>query len=99
MKFVLLGGISILSGVLIFGFTLVAAAVYSPQVATLGYSANLGVYGTALKEIGILPLMMSFIFFVVGLVLIVKGEEIYGNHTADKISDLEETHIDTAENK
>ncbi|MGI2326862.1 hypothetical protein [Planococcus sp. YIM B11945] len=63
MKEILVGGIGILSGVILFGLTLVGAAIYSPYLATVGYSSELGLYVTALKEIGILPIVISIALF------------------------------------
>lgn len=72
IKQVIAGGIGVLSGVILFGFTLVAAAVYSSYVATNGYFTNLGVFGTALKEIGVLPLIISALLFAGGVYILIR---------------------------
>lgn len=73
IKQTVVGGIGVLSGVILFGLTLVAAAIYSIYVATDGYYTNLGVYGTALKEIGIFPLVISAVLFVAGVYFLISG--------------------------
>ncbi|KAB7709099.1 phosphatase [Bacillus aerolatus] len=76
MKKLIIGGTGVLSGVILFGMTLIAAAVYSlyltaPDIGS--YDTNLGVFGTALKEIGNIPLIISLLLFIVGVFYLIKG--------------------------
>lgn len=73
MKQLIGGGIGVISGVLLFGFTLIAAAVYSLQMGSGGYYGEMGVYLSALWEVGIVPIILSVFFFIIGLVLLFKA--------------------------
>ncbi len=55
---------------------LISAAVYSlylsaPDIG--GYETDLDVYGTAIKEIGTVPLVVSGILFLVGIYYLIIG--------------------------
>lgn len=75
MKQLIGGGIGVISGILLFGFTLVAAAVYSPQLKETGYSREFGLYLSALWEVGLVPIILSVFFFIIGLVLLFKATD------------------------
>lgn len=75
MKQLIAGGIGVLSGVILFGFTLVAAAIYALELSSIGYYTQWGLYGSALLAIGIVPLVISAALFTVGLVLLFKGAD------------------------
>lgn len=75
MKNTILGGVGILSGVILFGFTLVAAAVHSLSLREFGYSTDLGVYGTALQEVGVIPIIISVVLFGFGIGFWFMGKE------------------------
>lgn len=63
MRELIAGGIGVISGILLFGFTSIAAAVYSPQLRETGYSGEFGLYLSALWEVGAVPIIFSLIFF------------------------------------
>ncbi|MBT2582625.1 hypothetical protein [Planococcus sp. ISL-109] len=63
MKHIIAGGIGVISGIVLFGFTLVAAAIYALELSSIGYSGKWGLYGSALIEIGIVPLLISASLF------------------------------------
>ncbi|MEZ0481594.1 phosphatase [Planococcus sp. SSTMD024] len=75
MKQLIGGGIGVISGILLFGFTLVAAAVYSLHLREVGYSGEYGLYLTALGEVGIFPIILSLVLFIAGLVLLFKATD------------------------
>lgn len=75
MKQLIGGGIAVISGVLLFGFTLVAAAIYTLQMGSGGYYSEYGLYLSALWEVGMVPLVLSIIFFIIGLVLLFKATD------------------------
>lgn len=75
MKQLIGGGIGVISGILLFGFTLVAAAVYSLHLREVGYSGEFGLYLSALGEVGIFPIILSMILFFSGLVLLFKATD------------------------
>ncbi|MFC4713475.1 hypothetical protein [Planococcus dechangensis] len=75
MKQLIAGGIGVLSGVILFGFTLVAAAIYALELSSIGYYTQWGLYGSALLAIGIVPLVISAGLFTAGLVLLFKGAD------------------------
>lgn len=73
MKQLIAGGIGMLSGVMLLGFTLVAAAVYAPHMAMYGYTERYGLYGSALLDIGIAPLIFSAVLMLSGLVFLYQA--------------------------
>ncbi|MCR8849292.1 phosphatase [Rossellomorea sp. SC111] len=59
---------------ILYGATLIAAAVYSGMLTEdggLGWDSRYGVFGTALREVGTLPLVLAVIAGGTGIVLIV----------------------------
>lgn len=73
LKEIVVGGIGILSGVILFGLILVAAAIYAPyQASTEGFSSQLGVYISTLRTIGLFPLVISAGLFVSGIYFLIK---------------------------
>ncbi|UPM52679.1 phosphatase [Gottfriedia acidiceleris] len=76
MKNLIVGGIGVLTSMLLFGVTLISASIYSlylSQPAGDGWDSNLGVFGTALINIGTIPLILSLVFFIVGIRYVYKG--------------------------
>lgn len=76
LKKVIIGAIGVLSSVILFGLSLVSASIYSFYLTTSGgggWTPNLGPFGTALKEIGAFPVILSVLFFLVGIYFIVMG--------------------------
>lgn len=76
MKKIVIGGIGILSSVILFGMVQLSAVVYSLYLTAAdigGYDSDLGVYGTALKETGTVPLFISGILFLFGIYYLIKG--------------------------
>ncbi|PEJ60133.1 hypothetical protein CN692_02245 [Bacillus sp. AFS002410] len=76
MKNLFIGGIGILSSILLLGMTLITAAVYSLYVAKpygAHYNWRLGPFGSVLFTIGLIPLVISLIFFFIGINFIKKG--------------------------
>lgn len=76
MKKLVIGSIGVLSSITLFGMTLISAAVYSlylikPDIG--GYDRNLGVFGTALKEIGTIPLILSGLLLLLGIYYLIRG--------------------------
>lgn len=75
MRELIAGGIGVISGILLFGFTSIAAAVYSPQLKETGYSGEFGLYLSALWEVGVVPIIFSLIFFFSGLGFLFKATD------------------------
>lgn len=75
MRELIAGGIGIISGILLFGFTSIAAAVYSMHLREVGYSGEFGLYLSALWEVGIVPIIFSLIFFFLGLRFLFKATD------------------------
>ncbi|PFH82643.1 hypothetical protein [Bacillus sp. AFS088145] len=76
MKNLIVGGIGVLASILLFGVTLISASIYSlylSQPAGNGWDSNLGVLGTALVNIGIIPFLLSLVFFIIGAHYVYKG--------------------------
>lgn len=76
MKNLIVGGIGVLASILLFGVTLISASIYSlylSRPAGGGWDSNLGVFGTALFNIGTIPLLLSLVFFIIGARYVYKG--------------------------
>ncbi|MBU9674463.1 hypothetical protein KQ939_13485 [Planococcus sp. CP5-4] len=68
MRELIAGGIGVITGIVLFGFTLVAAAVYSLNMGmSAGGYYEYGLYLTALWEVGIFPIILSSTLFFSGL--------------------------------
>lgn len=77
MKKLLVGFVGIVSSVILFGLTVVSASIYSLYLTSSGgaggWNTNLGPFGTALQEIGLVPLVICALLFLVGVYYIVVG--------------------------
>ncbi|WP_245308194.1 phosphatase [Halalkalibacter urbisdiaboli] len=59
---------------IIYGSTLISASVYSQVLAGpdgQGWDTRYGVYGTALREVGTLPIILSILLGIIGLLIVV----------------------------
>lgn len=59
---------------IIYGSALISASVYSQVLVVvdgLGWNTRYGVYGTALREVGTLPIALSIILGIVGVFFVV----------------------------
>ncbi|WP_430787378.1 phosphatase [Virgibacillus flavescens] len=76
-----IGLVMLLISAIIYGSTLIAAAVYSQVLRDTGWDGRYGIFGTALREIGTLPLWMAGLLAVAGVYLVVnsliKREDIF----------------------
>lgn len=68
-----IGLIFLLSSAIIYGSALISAAVYSQVVMNESWSTRYGIFGTALREVGIFPITIAILFGIVGMFLIVKS--------------------------
>ncbi|WP_088014727.1 hypothetical protein [Gottfriedia acidiceleris] len=76
MKNLIFGAIGVLASILLFGSTLISASIYTFYLSKpggAGWDSNLGVFGTALFNIGTIPLLISLVFFFVGASYVYKG--------------------------
>lgn len=76
MKNIVIGGIGVLSSIILFGMTLISSSIYSLYLSSEsgeGWNSNLGVFGTALYNIGFIPLMLCVIFFFTGIFYLNKS--------------------------
>lgn len=67
----------LLSGAIIYGSTLISASIYSLTfggVAGQGWNGEHGIFGTALREMGTLPLIIAVLLAIAGIVLLVIQE-------------------------
>ena len=80
MKPMLIGLTCVLVSAILYGSTLIAAAIYSRLLGEtdgLGWDSRYGIYGTALRDIGTIPLGLAVLTAVTGIALIVlslRGE-------------------------
>lgn len=77
MKKLVIGGMGVISSAVLFGLTLVAAAVYSlylsaPDIGG-GFDSRFGLFSTALIEIGTIPLIMSALLFLGAVYYVIIG--------------------------
>ena len=54
------------------GSALISAAVYSQVLIADGWERRYGIFGTALREVGILPITIAILLGIAGVFLIVK---------------------------
>ena len=67
------GLIFLLSSAIIYGSALISASVYSQVLIVDGWDSRYGIFGTALREVGILPITIAILLGIVGMSLIVKS--------------------------
>jgi hypothetical protein len=73
MKQLLIGLTCLLVSAILYGSTLIAAAIYSRLLSEpdgLGWSSQYGIFGTAMRDVGIVPLVLAALVGVTGIVLI-----------------------------
>lgn len=83
MNKLIIGGIGLLTSIMLIGMTVIPSAVYSLNLSKRGYDSNLGLFGTVLFNIEIIPLMVSGVFFFIGIFYLIKGiKEKYNSNNA-----------------
>ncbi|KON84785.1 hypothetical protein AF331_12265 [Rossellomorea marisflavi] len=77
MKKLATGLVLILSSAILYGLTLITAAIYSTVLSQegFGWDSRYGLFGTAFWKVGIVPAILSIILAVVGIGLI--GSSLY----------------------
>ena len=75
MKKLLIGLVGIFSSVTLFGLTMVSVSIYSSVLTkgNIGWDTQLGPFGTAFKEIGIVPFTLCVLFFIFGAYYVKTG--------------------------
>lgn len=64
----------LLSSAIIYGSSLVSASIYSLVLSSEsgeGWDTRYGIFGTALRQVGTLPVMLAVLLAIAGIVLIV----------------------------
>ena len=72
----IIGLILLLSGAIIYSSTLISAAIYSHTLVGTegqGWNGEHGVFGTAFREMGIIPMVIATLLGVIGIVIILSG--------------------------
>jgi hypothetical protein len=69
MKKLATGLVLILSSAILYGLTLITAAIYSTVLSKegFGWDSCYGLFGTAFRKVGIVPLILSIILAVLGI--------------------------------
>lgn len=59
----------LLMSAIIYGSALISASVYSQVLVMegIGWDTRYGIFGTALKQVGIIPIMISILLGIVGV--------------------------------
>jgi hypothetical protein len=76
MKPLLTGLTCLVASSILYGSTLIAASVYSRMLGEadgLGWDRRYGIYGTAMRDIGIVPIGLAVLLAVVGILLIIRS--------------------------
>ncbi|WP_088006945.1 phosphatase [Indiicoccus explosivorum] len=73
MKKAVTGLLLLLTGAVVYGSSLVAAAVYSEVIMNTSWDTRYGIFGTALREVGTLPLSLAALVSAAGLFFIVQA--------------------------
>src|SRR5699024_3889027 len=68
----IIGLILLLSGAVIYGATLISVAIYSQTFVGTGqgWNGEHGVFGTAFREMGIIPTTVAVLLGVIGIIII-----------------------------
>ncbi|WP_238988273.1 phosphatase [Filibacter tadaridae] len=72
-----IGLILLSSSAIIYGSALISASIYSLSLGGVdgqGWSTEYGIFGTALREVGTLPIIIAVLLAIVGIVLLVIQE-------------------------
>jgi hypothetical protein len=72
------GLILLLSSAIIYGSALISASIYSHTLISTdgqGWNSQLGVFGTALKEVGIIPIIIAILIAIAGIIFVVKSKK------------------------
>jgi hypothetical protein len=70
-KITIIGLVILLLSAIIYGSTLISASIYSQVLADASWDSRYGIFGTALREIGTLPLWIATLSAIIGVSLIV----------------------------
>ncbi|RIW31871.1 phosphatase [Bacillus salacetis] len=76
MKHITIGLVLLLSSAIMYSAALIAASVYSLVLTRdggEGWSTEYGVYGTALREIGTLPIALAILFGLIGAGIVIDS--------------------------
>ncbi len=68
----------ILSSAIIYGSALISSSIYSLILGGVdgqGWSSDYGIFGTALREVGIVPIIIAVLLAIIGVVLLVMQEK------------------------
>lgn len=62
----------IISGAIIYGSTLIASSIYTKTLinSNMGWNNSHGIFGTAIREIGTIPIIISIILSIIGIIFI-----------------------------
>lgn len=77
MKNTNIGLVLLLSSAIIYGSALISASIYSLTLVGVdgqGWNSNYGVFGTALLKVGALPLLVTVLLVIAGVVLIARPD-------------------------
>lgn len=78
IKNIKIGSILLLSSAIIYGSALISASVYSQTLAStdgLGWSSQYGVFGTALREVGTIPIVIAALLAILGIIFVVQSRK------------------------
>jgi len=73
MKNIYVGLTLLLVSAIIYGSTLISASIYSKALADTSWDGRYGIFGTALREVGIIPLTIAILFGIIGVILIINS--------------------------
>ncbi|MCM3671336.1 phosphatase [Mesobacillus maritimus] len=75
MKHPIIGLTLLIASVIIYGASLIAASIYSQVLAQVvgEWDSRYGIFGTALREVGSVPLTIAILLGLLGGFLIVKS--------------------------
>lgn len=78
IKDTIIGLVLLLSSAIIYASTLISAAIYSQTFAGTdgqGWNAQHGVFGTAIREMGTVSIIIAILLVIVGIIFIVKSRK------------------------
>jgi len=85
MNNLIIGGIGILTSIILFGMTVIPSTINSLNGVERGNDPSLTLIGTVLLDNAFIPLIVSIVFLFVGIRYLIKGIKEYYNFANESI--------------
>ncbi|WP_217225119.1 phosphatase [Desertibacillus haloalkaliphilus] len=58
---------------ILYGATLISASIYAQALAETSWDGRYGIFGTAIREVGTLPLLIATLLVIIGVYFVVQS--------------------------